>query len=100
MDACLAGAVDHDIIPEEKTVNVGAIVLAPGFSPYDPTQYQTYSYASHPNVVTSLEIERMLSASGPYAGHLIRPSDHEEPKKIAWLQCVGSRDINHCDNGY
>jgi heterodisulfide reductase subunit A-like polyferredoxin len=100
VDACLAGAVDHNILAAEKTVTVGAIVLAPGFAPYDPTQYQTYSYAGHPNVVTSLEMERMLSASGPYAGHLIRPSDHKEPKKIAWLQCVGSRDINHCDNGY
>jgi heterodisulfide reductase subunit A2 len=100
VSACLAGAVDHTIAAREKTVQVGAIILAPGFTPYDPTQYQTYSYAKHPNVVTSLEFERMLSASGPYAGHLIRPSDHQEPEKIAWLQCVGSRDINHCDNGY
>jgi heterodisulfide reductase subunit A-like polyferredoxin len=100
VDACLAGAVDHQIQAQEKTINVGAIILAPGFAPYDPSLYQTYSYASHPNVVTSLEFERMLSASGPYAGHLIRPSDHKEPKKIAWLQCVGSRDINHCDNAY
>jgi heterodisulfide reductase subunit A-like polyferredoxin len=100
VDACLAGAVEHEIRAVEKSVTVGAIVLAPGFTPYDPSQYQTYSYAAHPNVVTSLEMERMLSASGPYAGHLIRPSDHQEPKKIAWLQCVGSRDINHCDNGY
>jgi hypothetical protein len=79
---------------------VGAVILAPGFAPYDPTPYETYSYAQHPNVVTSLEFERMLSASGPYAGHLIRPSDQAEPSRIAWLQCVGSRDINHCDNGY
>jgi heterodisulfide reductase subunit A-like polyferredoxin len=100
VDACLAGAVDHNIRAAEKTITVGAIVLAPGFTPYDPTQYPTYSYAALPNVLTSLEFERMLSASGPYAGHLIRPSDHKEPKKIAWLQCVGSRDINHCDNGY
>ncbi len=100
VDACLAGAVDHEIQALEKTVQVGAIIFAPGFTPYDPTLYETYSYASHPNVVTSLEFERMLSASGPYAGHLVRPSDDTEPKKIAWLQCVGSRDINHCDNGY
>ncbi len=100
VDACLAGAVDHSIQARETVVDVGAIILAPGFTPYDPTQYPTYSYAQHPNVVTSLEFERMLSASGPFAGHLIRPSDHKEPKKIAWLQCVGSRDINHCDNGY
>ena len=51
-------------------------------------------------MVTSLEFERILSASGPFRGHLVRPSDHTEPKKIAWLQCVGSRDLNHCDNSY
>ncbi|MEJ2039790.1 MAG: FAD-dependent oxidoreductase, partial [Desulfosarcinaceae bacterium] len=79
---------------------VGSIILAPGFKAFDPTAYEAYRYAIHPNVVTSLEFERMLSASGPYAGHLIRPSDHKEPTKIAWLQCVGSRDVNHCDNGY
>ena len=98
--ACLAGAVEHEQTPRERTVEVGAVILAPGFAPYDPTPYETYSYAHHPNVVTSLEFERMLSASGPNAGHLVRPSDHTEPNRIAWLQCVGSRDINHCDNGY
>ncbi|MCJ8500203.1 FAD-dependent oxidoreductase [Desulfatitalea alkaliphila] len=98
--ACLAGAVDHRQIARTREVKVGAVILAPGFVPYDPTLYETYSYANHPNVVTSLEFERMLSASGPFAGHLVRPSDHKEPRKIAFLQCVGSRDINHCDNGY
>jgi heterodisulfide reductase subunit A-like polyferredoxin len=81
-------------------VAVGAVILAPGFAPFDPSIYATYSYAGHPNVVTSLEFERILSASGPYEGHLVRPSDSREPKKIAWLQCVGSRDLNACDNGY
>jgi heterodisulfide reductase subunit A-like polyferredoxin len=98
--ACLAGAVDHSQTIRQREVKVGAVILAPGFAPYDPTLYEAYSYANHPNVVTSLEFERMLSASGPYAGHLVRPSDHKEPKRIAWLQCVGSRDINHCDNAY
>ncbi|MBT8342267.1 MAG: FAD-dependent oxidoreductase, partial [Desulfatitalea sp.] len=98
--ACLAGAVDHRQAPTEREINVGAVILAPGFAPYDPTPYETYSYSQHPNVVTSLEFERMLSASGPFTGHLVRPSDHREPKRVAWLQCVGSRDINHCDNGY
>jgi heterodisulfide reductase subunit A len=60
----------------------------------------TYLYGKHPNVVTSIEFERILSASGPFQGHMIRPSDHKEPKKIAWLQCVGSRNVQHCDNGY
>ncbi len=100
VDACLAGAVDHEAAVKEETVQVGAIILAPGFVPYDPGSYPAYGYAAHPNVVTSLDFERMLSASGPYAGHLVRPSDRQAPTKIAWLQCVGSRDINHCDNAY
>ena len=100
VSACLAGAVDHSMKPKERVLDVGAIILAPGFTPFDPTQYETYNYANHPNVVTSLEFERILSASGPYEGHLVRPSDHAEPKKIAWLQCVGSRDINRCDHSY
>ena len=79
---------------------MGSVVLAPGFEPFDPTSFDTYSYAQHPNVITAMEFERVLSASGPYQGHLQRPSDGVEPKKIAWLQCVGSRDIHHCDHGY
>jgi heterodisulfide reductase subunit A-like polyferredoxin len=79
---------------------VGAVILAPGFAPFDPSIYATYGYAAHPNVVTSLEFERILSASGPYEGHLVRPSDDQPPRKIAWIQCVGSRDLNACDNGY
>jgi len=97
---CQAGAVAHDQGPQRLELNVGALLLAPGFQTYDPSQYSAYHYASYPGVVTSMEFERILSASGPYAGHLIRPSDHKEPKKIAWLQCVGSRDLNHCDNSY
>ncbi len=98
--ACLAGAVDHLQVPRVKTLDVGSIVLAPGFTPFDPASFDTYSYARHANVLTSMEFERILSASGPYEGHLVRPSDHKEPKKIAWLQCVGSRDINRCDHAY
>lgn len=51
-------------------------------------------------MVTSLEYERLLSAGGPFMGHLVRPSDHTEPRRIAWIQCVGSRSTNRCDNGY
>jgi heterodisulfide reductase subunit A-like polyferredoxin len=98
--ACQADAVAHDQAPKKLDLNVGAVLLAPGFQPYDPSQYSAYHYANYPGVVTSMEFERILSASGPFAGHLIRPSDHKEPKKIAWLQCVGSRDLNHCDNSY
>ncbi len=67
---------------------------------FDPSNFDTYSYAQLPNVITSMEFERILSASGPYMGHLMRPYDREEPKKVAWLQCVGSRDTHHCDNPY
>ncbi len=97
---CLAKAVVYDEKERRTTVEVGAVILAPGNEVFDPTSFDTYSYAHHPNVVTSLEFERILSASGPYQGHLMRPYDREEPKSVAWLQCVGSRDIHHCDNGY
>ncbi len=91
--ACQAGAIQHNQKPESREVEVGAVILSPGFQVFDPGKYQTYQYANHPNVVTSLEFERILSASGPFGGHLVRPSDHKEPQKIAWLQCVGSRDV-------
>ena len=71
------------------------MILSPGFQTFNPTKYETYHYSRFPNVVTSLEFERILSASGPFGGHLVRPSDHKEPKKIAWLQCVGSRDVKY-----
>ncbi len=100
VDACLAKAINHDMQPKRTVVEVGSIILAPGFSPYDPSKHENYAYANHPNVVTALEFERVLSASGPYQGHLVRPSDHKEPEKIAWLQCIGSRDINKCDHSY
>ena len=97
---CEAGAINFDDQEKEITLNAGSIILAPGFKSFDPSKYDTYSYNSLPNVVTSLEFERILSATGPFMGHLVRPSDNKEPKKIAWFQCVGSRDINACDNGY
>ncbi|MDA3791583.1 MAG: FAD-dependent oxidoreductase, partial [Desulfobacula sp.] len=100
VDVCLANAVDHCMTGEEKTLEVGAIILAPGFTPFEPEQMVTYCYGHSPNIVTSVEFERILSASGPYAGHLVRPSDHIEPEKIAWIQCVGSRDINKGDHSY
>jgi len=98
--ACQALAVDHSMEEEEINLEVGSVILAPGFETFDPSKYDEYSYSELDNVVTGLEFERMLSASGPLQGHLVRPSDHKEPKKIAWLQCVGSRDVNHCDNSY
>jgi heterodisulfide reductase subunit A-like polyferredoxin len=93
--ACQAGDIDHFQKTETKEVEVGAVILSPGFQGFDPCKYESYHYAKYPNVVTSLEFERILSASGPFGGHLVRPSDHKEPAKIAWLQCVGSRDVKH-----
>jgi len=90
--ACSAGAIIHDMLPEEITVNVGSILLAPGFEPFDPVGRGEYGYDTCKNVITSLEFERILSASGPYQGHVLRPSDLTEPKRVAWIQCVGSRD--------
>ncbi|MGB8990895.1 MAG: FAD-dependent oxidoreductase [Desulfobaccales bacterium] len=93
--ACQAGAIDHRMKPETTEVKVGAVILSPGFQTFNPVKCETYHYAKLPNVVTSLEFERILSASGPFGGHLVRPSDHKEPQKIAWLQCVGSRDVKY-----
>ena len=98
---CPTGAIDYTQTAKETTLNVGSVVLATGFKPFDPSIFDTYQYTKFPNVVTSLEFERILSASGPTQGHLTCMSkDHQEPKKIAWFQCIGSRDINRCDNGH
>jgi len=103
VSACGPGAVTRDTHAQQSVnleVRVGSIVLAPGFQPFDPEKLKAYSYAKNPNIVSSMEFERILSASGPTMGHLVRPSDKKRPKKIAWLQCVGSRDIHQCDHGY
>jgi heterodisulfide reductase subunit A-like polyferredoxin len=101
--ACGPGAVTeatHRQPSTTETLNVGAIVMSPGFKPYDPSSLDFYGFGHQPNVVTSMQFERILSASGPFGGHLVRPSDHKEPKKIAWFQCVGSRDMNRCNNAH
>lgn len=172
---CPADAINYEEKEKVFDLDVGAVILAAGFQSFDPSRFDSYAYASHPNVVTAMEFERILSAGGPTAGHLERPSSmvlraqmgelekelsklrkqaaqleekhgrttaeiveehgatgsgdpeiarwlslseqitererklvrlgakaaaEHEPRKIAWLQCVGSRDINHCDNGY
>jgi len=101
--ACKAHAVTLETHQQEEqllTIPVGSVILAPGFAPFDPSRFDTYQYAAFPNVVTSMEFERILSATGPFQGHLSRPSDHQAPSKIAFFQCVGSRDINQCDHAY
>jgi len=97
---CPTGAINFDDKEELITIKVGAIIVAPGFKPFDPSILDSYAYKQIPDVVTSLEYERLLSAGGPYLGHLVRPSDEREPQKIAWIQCVGSRDTNKCSNEF
>ena len=97
---CPTGAINLDMEAEFVELNVGAVVLAPGFKPFSPKGIDYYGYDEIPDVVTSLEYERILSASGPNMGHLSRPSDGGVPEKIAWIQCVGSRNTNCADNGY
>jgi len=97
---CPTGAIAFDEAPREKALNVGAVVLATGSEAFDPRVYDTFGYRNSDNIVTSLEFERILSASGPFGGHLLRPSDKTEPQKIAWLQCVGSRDTHLGARGY
>jgi heterodisulfide reductase subunit A len=91
-EICKAGAIAYDQQDTETELNVGSIILAPGFEPFDARLKSEYGYGRFPNVVNSIEFERILSASGPYSGLVLRPSDGEIPKRIAFIQCVGSRD--------
>jgi heterodisulfide reductase subunit A-like polyferredoxin len=95
VEACKADAVNHEEVEREETINVGAVVLAPGYEIYDAHLSQEYGFGRFPNVVTAMQFERMLSASGPSHGHVKRPGDGKTPKRIAFLQCVGSRDQKH-----
>ena len=89
---CPTGAINYTQEESERELKVGSVILAAGFKAFEPKDYHWYHYAKFENVVTALEFERILAASGPWMGHLVRPGDEKEPKKIAWLQCVGSRD--------
>ncbi|MBN1992206.1 MAG: FAD-dependent oxidoreductase [Anaerolineae bacterium] len=92
---CKAGAINHDEPPRIEQVQVGAVVLAPGYQIYQAELSEEYGLGRYPNVVTALQFERLLSASGPTHGHVTRPSDGKPARKIAFLQCVGSRDQSH-----
>ncbi|UCF50102.1 MAG: FAD-dependent oxidoreductase [Thermoplasmatales archaeon] len=96
---CEKDALKHDQNDQEIRINVGSVIVSPGFDNYIPPRGDSYGYKVYPNVLTSIEFERMLSASGPYGGHIQRISDGNQPKKIAWLQCVGSRDES-CNKPY
>jgi heterodisulfide reductase subunit A len=88
------GAVDFAEQPEAREIEAGAVVLAVGNDVFCPSQMKQYLHGQHPNVVSSIEYERIYSGTGPYQGRLVRPSDGTAPQKIAWLQCIGSRDIH------
>jgi len=89
---CKAKAIDYDLNDKTSKINVGAIILAPGFEEFDPSSIINLGFGKYKNVVSSIQFERILSASGPYSGHVLRPSDGDVPKKVAFLQCIGSRD--------
>jgi heterodisulfide reductase subunit A len=99
---CPADAIDYEMKEIIEKVHVGAIVLAPGYEIFDAKLKKEYGYGEFKNVLTSLEFERVLSATGPYQGHVVRPSDHRAPVKVAFLSCVGSRDEkvgnNYCSS--
>jgi len=99
VDACIAKAINHDDTYDMETVEVGAVIAAPGFETFDAKIRGEFGFGTYANVVTSIQFERILSASGPYFGHVQRLSDHKEPKKVAFIQCVGSRDTN-CGNSW
>ena len=89
---CGPDAIDRNQEPEEIVLRVGTIIAATGYDPYDPTAKYEYGYGRYSNVITGLEIERLINASGPTAGHVVRPSDGVTPKRVAFIHCVGSRD--------
>jgi len=97
---CENDAIDLHQTPEKIELNVGAILVSPGYEPFDPKLRGDYGYGTFENVVTSMDYERILSATGPYKGEVLRASDKKHPHKIAWIQCVGSRQVTPGGNSY
>jgi quinone-modifying oxidoreductase subunit QmoA len=93
--ACKYDAIDLDMQEEETTITVGAVIWATGWKPYDAARIQPYGYDRFANVITSVEFERMLDPHGPTGGKILRPGDGKEAKDVAFIQCAGSRDLNH-----
>ena len=91
-EVCEKEAIDYDDQGEVVTRDVGAIIVATGLDVYDPTEMDEYGYTRFENVITSMEFERLICAGGPTDGHFVRPSDQERPKRIGFIQCVGSRN--------
>lgn len=97
---CKNEAIDLHQTAEEIKVNVGAIVLSPGYEVFDPKLRGDFGYGKIQNVVTSLDFERLLCATGPHEGEILRPSDKKHPHNVAWIQCVGSRQVIPGGNSY
>jgi len=97
--ACGQDAIDHKMTERIVELDVGSVLLTPGFDEFDAARKGEFGYGRYPNVVTSVQFERMLSAAGPFEGHVVRLTDGRQAKRIAWIQCVGSRDTA-CGNEY
>jgi heterodisulfide reductase subunit A len=89
---CEKNSIKRDDVEEEFKLNVGTILVSTGYDIYDPTERNDYGYLDHSNVITALELERLMNASGPTLGHVVRPSDGKDPEKVAFVLCVGTRD--------
>ncbi|MGB2799754.1 MAG: CoB-CoM heterodisulfide reductase HdrA2 [Dehalococcoidia bacterium] len=102
LDACDKQCIDLTMADEIVELDIGTIIVATGMGIYDPTPLDEYGYTSFQNVITSIEFERLICGGGPTEGHLVRPSDHQTPKRIGFIQCVGSRTENrgnpYCSN--
>ena len=94
-EVCEAEAIDYEQSEKNIELDVGAVVLSPGFDLFDPKTKEELGYERYPNVVSAIEFERILSTTGPYLGEVLRPSDQKKPKRIGFIQCVGSRDCDH-----
>jgi heterodisulfide reductase subunit A len=97
---CKNEAIDFSQTGRKVEVKVGAVILAPGFEPFDPQVKEAYRYGQFQNVVTALDYERLLCATGPYEGEILRASDNRHPHNVAWIQCIGSRRVTPGENGY
>ena len=94
IEACEKGCINFSMQDELIDIDIGAIIVATGMEIYDPTPLNDYGYTHYPNVITSMEFERLISTGGPLLGHLGRPGDLKEPRRIGFIQCVGSRTHN------
>ncbi|RPI77157.1 MAG: CoB--CoM heterodisulfide reductase iron-sulfur subunit A family protein [Desulfobacteraceae bacterium] len=99
-NVCKNNAIDFTQKPEKMDIQVGAIILSPGIEPFDPKVKKEYRYGEFQNVVTSMDYERLLCSTGPYAGEILRASDMKHPHNVAWIQCIGSRRVTPGENSY